>query len=240
MRKKLLRTRTNPAEIRNEGMHYHALATDYDGTLAVEGTVMPELIETLARFKNSGRKLVLVTGRILTELFTVFPDVPVFDRVVAENGGTLYNPITGVEEILAKAPPPELMTALEEQNVPITIGRVLIASVEPHDKTIVRVIRDLGLEHHIIFNKGSIMILPSGVNKATGLVAALHELGLSAETTVGVGDGENDHALLELCGYGVAVQNAVASLKTQAKWVTTFPSGAGVKELIERLLETDR
>ena len=40
------------------------------------------------------------------------------------------------------------------------------------------------------------MILPSGVNKASGLQAALQALGLSAETVIGVGDAENDHAFL--------------------------------------------
>ena len=49
----------------------------------------------------------------------------------------------------------------------------------------------------MIFNKGAVMILPSGVNKATGLAAALEELGLSPHNVVGVGDAENDHAFLE-------------------------------------------
>ena len=39
------------------------------------------------------------------------------------------------------------------------------------------------------------MVLPSGVNKATGLSAALVELGLSRHNVVAVGDAENDHAL---------------------------------------------
>ena len=59
-------------------------------------------------------------------------------------------------------------------------------------------IRDLGLELQVIFNKGAVMVLPSGVNKATGLDAALDELGLSPHNVVGVGDAENDHAFLAL------------------------------------------
>ena len=55
-------------------------------------------------------------------------------------------------------------------------------------------IRDLGLEFQITFNKGAVMVLPAGVNKASGLAAAIGELGLSPLKVVGVGDAENDHA----------------------------------------------
>ena len=33
-------------------------------------------------------------------------------------------------------------------------------------------IRDLGLELHVIFNRDAVMVLPSGINKGTGLRAA--------------------------------------------------------------------
>jgi len=83
------------------------------------------------------------------------------------------------------------------------------------------------------------MILPSGVNKASGLQAALQALGLSAETVIGVGDAENDHAFLEICGLPVAVANAVPALKTKAALVTQHSAGAGVTELIESVLRGD-
>src|SRR5438067_12736811 len=89
-------------------------------------------------------------------------------------------------------------------------------------------------ELHVIFNKGSVMVLPSGVNKATGLTAALAELGLAPEHTVGVGDAENDHAFLSLCGCGAAVANALPALKEKADLVTRGARGAGVTELIGR------
>jgi len=60
----------------------------------------------------------------------------------------------------------------------------------------------LGLELQVVFNKGAVMVLPSGVSKATGLRAALAELDLSPRNVVGVGDAENDHAFLALCECG--------------------------------------
>jgi hypothetical protein len=83
------------------------------------------------------------------------------------------------------------------------------------------------------------MILPSGVNKATGLAALLKEAGISAEEVVGVGDAENDHAFLEYCGVGVAVANALPMLKERADFVTNGARGDGVAELIDMILADD-
>ena len=83
------------------------------------------------------------------------------------------------------------------------------------------------------------MVLPSGVNKATGLKCALQKMRLSAHNVVGVGDAENDHAFLALCGCSVAVANALPTLKSAADIVTTAEQGAGVVELAEELLRDD-
>src|SRR5256885_13925252 len=83
------------------------------------------------------------------------------------------------------------------------------------------------------------MILPSGVNKATGLTAALQELGLSAHNVVGVGDAENDHAFLALCECSVAVENALDTLKERVDWVTNQSHGDGTSELIQAMIATD-
>ena len=91
----------------------------------------------------------------------------------------------------------------------------------------------------VIFNKDAVMVLPSGINKATGLAAALAELGLSPHEVVGVGDAENDHAFLEMCECSVAVGNAIQALKEHMDMVTRGRVGDGVSELIERLVSND-
>src|SRR5579884_3557315 len=83
------------------------------------------------------------------------------------------------------------------------------------------------------------MVLPPGVNKATGLGTALKELRLSLHNTVGVGDAENDHAFLRVCECAVAVANALPAIKEQVDLVTSGADGAGVVELIEALLRDD-
>lgn len=221
-------------------MRYFALATDYDGTLASQGRVDAATVDALARLKKSGRRLILVTGRELRDLKQVFPAYELFDRIVAENGAVLYCPETHAQRALAPAPPRTFVEALQRRGVtPIAIGEVIVATWEPHETAALECIRDQGLELQVIFNKGAVMILPSGVNKATGLAAALAELKLSPHNCVAVGDAENDHALLAACECGVAVANALPTLKAHADLVTIADHGAGVTELIDHLLKDD-
>jgi HAD superfamily hydrolase (TIGR01484 family) len=221
-------------------VRYHALVCDYDGTLATHGQVEAPTLAALERLRASRRKLVMVTGRQLPDLVQVFPRLDLFDRVVVENGAVLYRPSDRSERILAEAPPGELVATLQRRGVsPVSVGRVIVATWEPQETAVLEVIRELGLELQMIFNKGAVMVLPSGVNKATGMDAALMELGLSRHNAVGVGDAENDHAFLARCECSVAVANALAPLKERADFVTAATHGAGVAELIDRLLESD-
>lgn len=218
-------------------MRYFAIATDYDGTLATAGRVPGEALEALRRAKASGRKLILVTGRELDDLLRVFPEIGVFDRVVAENGAVLYRPATRETELLCEPPPAGFVEALRAKSLRhLGVGRVIVATVVPHETEVLEEIRRFGLELQLVFNKGAVMILPSGVNKESGLRAALGELGISRHEVVAAGDAENDHALLAHCGLSVAVANALASLRAEADWVTRGTESRGVIELIERLL----
>ncbi len=110
-------------------MRYHALATDYDGTLAHHGAVHEATVEDLRKFLASGRRLIMVTGRELPELKTVCPCLDLFEWVVAENGGLLYCPATKEERPLADPPKPEFVDSLRQRGVgPISVGRVIVAT----------------------------------------------------------------------------------------------------------------
>lgn len=221
-------------------MRYHALVCDYDGTLATHGRVDDATLAALDRLRASRRMLVLVTGRQLPDLMRVFPRLDLFDRVVAENGAVLYRPSDRGERTLAEPPPEAFVAALRRRGVsPVSVGRVIVATWEPQETAVLEVIRELGLELQVIFNKGAVMVLPSGVNKATGMDAALVELGLSRHNAVGVGDAENDHAFLARCECSVAVANALPALRKRADLVTEGEGGAGVRELIDRLVASD-
>jgi HAD superfamily hydrolase (TIGR01484 family) len=216
-----------------------ALAIDYDGTLARNGRVDGATTDALREVRKSGRKLILVTGRDLADLSNVFSEFELFDLVVAENGGLLFNPASKEEIPLAEAPPAALIERLRELGVsPLSVGRCIVATWEPNETAVLKAIHDLGLELHIIFNKGAVMVLPSYVNKASGLGQALDRLGLSPYNVVGIGDAENDQAFLSSCGCAVAVANALPSVKEKVDFIVA-DHGAGVIELARMLTETD-
>ena len=218
-------------------MRYLALAADYDGTLASHGAVAPETLEALRRLAATGRKLILVTGRRIDDLIRVFPEVGIFDRVVAENGPLLYRPQSRETRVLSEPPPAAFVEKLRRLGVePLTVGQVFVATEQPNERVVLDVIGELGLDLQVILNKGAVMVLPATVNKATGLRAALQELGISAQDVVGIGDAENDEAFLAMCGCGVAVGNALDSLKVRADRVTIAENGAGVREMIESMI----
>ena len=221
-------------------MRYQALATDYDGTLAHNGRVSDDTVKSLEALLATGRRLILVTGRELPQLLDIFLQIELFEWVVAENGGLLYRPSTKEEKVLGEAPPLELLARLAANKVePVSVGRAIVATWEPHEAAVLETIRELGLEWQVIFNKGAVMVLPAGVNKASGLTAALKEMELSPHNVAGVGDAENDHAFLRLCEFSVAVANALPAVKDTADMATAADHGDGVSQLIGAIIEDD-
>lgn len=242
-------------------MNYLALATDFDGTLATDGMVEESTLKALEQWQQSGRKLILITGRQLDNLIAHIPVINVFDWVIAENGAVLYQPSTKVEKLLADRPSEAFITllrdridqkqqSLKNQAIPeefskiaqdqtlevMRAGRVIIATWEPYLDITQKTIQELGVNLQIICNKGAVMVLPEGINKAFGLNALSQLINLPLQQIVGVGDAENDCDFLEQCGYSVAVANALPEVKEKVNWVTQNSRGAGVIELINHLL----
>jgi len=221
-------------------MRYQLLASDYDGTLANQGLVSPEIVEKLRVLQATGRKIVLVTGREMKDLVLVFPEYKVFDYIVAENGAVIHHPATGEEKLLGRSPGADFVLELQRKGVhPLSVGKVIVATWVPHEQAVLDVIKASGSEYQVIFNKGAVMILPPGINKATGLLELLRQLRLSPHNCVGVGDAENDSSLLQVTEAAVAVNNALPALKGMADWVTSSGHGKGVAELIDAMINED-
>lgn len=218
---------------------YRALAADYDDTLAERGVVASATAAALAKLRRAGFQLILVTGRVLPELHEVAGDLSIFDRVVGENGAVLYRPETAEKAVLGPPPDIEFLDTLQQRGVhPLSVGDVIVATGRRHEATIREAILELKRGLQVICNDDSVMVLPTGIDKMSGLQVALDELALSAYEVVGVGNAENDHAFLDQCGFPVAVANAVTALKERARLVTNANRGEGVVELAEMLLET--
>lgn len=212
-----------------------ALGVDFDGTLTEGGCPADRVLEDLSRLRAGGSRVVLVTGRILSELRAVFPDVTdFFDAIVCENGGVIMGP-DGVRR-LAEPIPTDLDQALSSRGVQFRRGDVLVACKANAAAEALDAVHALGIDAQLVFNRSELMILPGAVSKASGLAAALRALGLSPHNAAAIGDAENDHAMLHACELAVAPANAVRSLKAHADLVLPQPDGAAVSELAARVL----
>jgi hypothetical protein len=221
-------------------VNIHVFATDYDGTIAEGNRVSETTARALARVRETGRKLVLVTGRMLPDLQSVCPDVDrMFDAVVAENGALVYFPERREVRTLGDPPEPALVAALERRGVPFDLGRAILATQAAFAEPALAAIQETGVERTLVFNKGALMLLPGGVTKGTGLTAALAALELSPHNMAGIGDAENDHAFLAICECAVAVADAVPALRERADYVTRGMAAHGTVEFIEEHLLDD-
>jgi hypothetical protein len=221
-------------------MNFCSLATDYDGTLAEDGRVAKSTIKALESLRRSGRSVILVTGREIPQLLEVFDRIDLFDWIVAENGALLYHPATTQARLLTEPVPLHFVDEMRKRGVsPISTGGGMVATLWPHRNTVLEVIRELGIERQIILNRDAVMVLPMGVDKASGLVAALKEMKLSWRDVAGIGDAENDLAFLRKCQCSVAVSNAIDPVKAEVNFTTRAACGAGVVELINEILKDD-
>src|SRR6202789_1309658 len=141
-------------------MYYRALATDYDGTIADGGVGDKSTVAPLERLRGGGRRLILVTGRDLSDLQRVMPRLDLFDLVVAENGALLYDPANHEVQALCDPPPAAFVERLRELGVtPLWLGQVVVASCELNEGKVLSAIHDLGLNLGITFNKGAALVL---------------------------------------------------------------------------------
>jgi hypothetical protein len=216
-------------------MRIQAFATDGDGTCLKDNKMLDETADALKQLRSAGIRMLLVTGEHPNEL-KEFPHLELFDHVVAENGAVIVDQRTGAEELLGPRPPAELLVALNNAGVTMHVGRVLIATETDARSVVQSVIDRLGLDWHTVPNRNDLLVLPANITKATGLDMVLKRIHIAPQQVAAIGDAENDCAMIEYCGLGVAVANAVPRVKECAKLITCGQAGHGVIELANRLL----
>ncbi|SCL20725.1 hypothetical protein GA0074692_0962 [Micromonospora pallida] len=210
---------------------YRAVAFDLDGTLTTGGSPSAAVLDRIAALRDDGVRMLLVTGRNLAHLEADFPGLANrFDLVVAENGCVLRT--DDAVRHLVDPVEPALLERLSSAGVAVGRGEVLLGAGADAYDAVVEAVGFLGLDVQVVRNRDELMLLPAGISKGTGLCAALAELDISPHNSMAFGDAENDHAMFAAAELGVAVANAVDSLRRCADLVLTTPNGAGVAELL--------
>ena len=221
-------------------MRHRVLACDFDGTLATEGVCSEATVEALGRVAATGIHLVLVTGRTREELEDVFDPGRLFEAIVLENGAVVLDAATGQKQLLAPRVPNGLVAELQRAGVvPLVVGRVLCSTSWSQEAKLSAAIARLGVDRLVVRNRASAMVMPQGINKRTGIEAALRAIGEPPSATVAVGDGENDIPLFAVAGVSVAVANAIDAVKARADVVLTEPNGKGIQALAAALVAGD-
>ncbi|MEZ5962387.1 MAG: HAD hydrolase family protein [Planctomycetota bacterium] len=209
-------------------MKLRILALDYDGTIAVDGRLDPEVRSAIGDARASGLAVVLVTGRILDDLRCLIGNLRIFDAVVAENGAVLSFPLSGRSSLLAPPVPEAYVRALRDRGVVVHVGSCLV-DLDANDAHVaLDILQRMELPLVCHFNRGRLMVLPQAVSKATGLRAALQIMRLSTHNAAAVGDGENDHELLRVCEVGAAVAWGSPALRAAADMIVDGDGPAAV------------
>ncbi len=226
---------------------FRVLASDYDMTLADGNRLDPATVEALKKARAAGIRLVLVTGRTLPYICgadgLTRDEASLFDRIVSENGAILYDPATNRAKVLGSPPAVELIRQVRElvgeDNAVVGWGSLHVPL--EHAPVIADMAKRLGLHLHWIPGDNHAVFVNIGIDKASGLRAAMRELHIPMRSVVAVGNGSNDVAMVDRhrsgVGMGVAVANAVPELKAVADLVTKACCASGVRELISGLIQ---
>ena len=213
-------------------MYRLVMAFDFDGTLAVNGDVPPEVETALEQCRASGYALFLVTGRRF-ETVRLGRLGDLFAGIVWENGAVLTHTASGETYLPFGHLDARLLKTIEESGIPFERGLAIAATWTPHDQALWRVLSSHGGSTSLEYNKGAVMVLPPGATKGAGLERLLTLCGLSPRNLAAFGDAENDLSMLTLAEVSIAVADAVPAVIEMSDLVTTAPGPQGVLEILK-------
>jgi hydroxymethylpyrimidine pyrophosphatase-like HAD family hydrolase len=221
-------------------MKPRVLALDFDGTIAVNGTVEVDVAAAIQDARDAGLLVILVTGRQLSDLDALFPGRVPFDAIVAENGAVLRLPTLPAPILLSRTPDPRFLAELRRRGIRHQQGLCIVDASADAAPEVVEIIRNLGLPLAITFNLNRLMVLPHGVSKATGLQEVCWRLRISLHNAIAVGNAENDHGMLAACEIGAAVAWGSDELRRRADEVVPGGEPRAVAAYIRGILSLPR
>jgi len=214
-----------------------ALFADFDRTVTGGDLVADEdCLSGIGELRKIGVHTSVVTGR-KKSFMQDFMDAhkEVFDSVVCENGCIAYHlgkwfqlSSCGYFDIVIKR--------FSEGGIEFDHGECIISTEALSEEEAREMLSGIsGL--NAIANIDSVMILPAAVDKGTGVRWLQEKIDISIEETAGIGDGENDLVLREVCGYFGAPATAVEAVRAKADYIATMGYSKGTTEFVEHLME---
>jgi len=220
-------------------MKFGVLALDYDGTIARDGVLDPDVKAAIIEARGRGIVVLIVTGRILSELRQMAGDLKFVDAVVAENGAVLAFP-NAQSKLIGHLPSQVFFDELRRRGIEFKAGQCIVEADAATAPRILAVIRELELPLAMLFNRSRLMLLPQAISKGTGLREALNTLRLSVHNAIAIGDAENDHDLLAACETAVAVGWGSAALQKEADEIVHGDGPRAVAAYIRQVAKETR
>jgi len=205
-----------------------------DATLRVE----PGLVNAILRLKRQGVIFSIVSGRKYDFMADLYQSLNgVVDSFIAENGCVGY--AMGGKHFIAKSDGRDrLLSGLRELEIPYDAGEVVVSIHRSFERPLGRLME--AFPHlHMVRNVDSIMVLPEGVSKATGIKWLMDVYDIMPRELACIGDAENDLEMRSLCEMMGAVCNALPIVKQESDYVCKQSFGCGLQEFLE-YIETRR
>lgn len=192
--------------------------------------------EILKELKKTKIPLFLATGRRLKYVKDLAKKFKVWKAIICENGAIIYFPEENKTITISTHHMRKAKKILKKLDLPgTTTGKILVSTKIENEEEIKKVLGKLVDNLEFTYNVDELMILPKGVSKGLGIRLALRYLNVDIDSTICIGDGENDIDMFLNPGFKVAVANAHPKLKELAHLVTKEENIKGVREVIEKI-----
>lgn len=275
-------------------MNVESVFIDIDGTLMdSHGHITSDSIRLIKKLINNNVKVVINSGRILSEIKTVLRKMDIVLPVIGCNGGFITDDKCDGFKVLNLIPKHALTECME---ICRKQKAIKCYSTAQHFYTDVnfKPFMEMSRVKHVELVKGNLMAEPvyvkenewqdlfknkgyikfnayaenpelqpqleaalseasgislsfkspqfleysaCGINKGYSMLSYLHMHGLSQNTSVAIGDGDNDIQMIEAAGIGIAMGNAEDSLKKQADFVAGRIDENGLSQVLEKLMD---
>ena len=140
-------------------------------------------------------------------------DLACFNAVIAENGAVVDFPASG-RHVWPVIPARAFVDSCGAASPFLWSKPILVAGRVGGNRVLG--VRETEQPLILAFNRGRLMVLPQAIAKSTVCGRRCSRSRVSIHNTVGIGDAENDHDLLDACEVGVAVAWGSPALRAVA------------------------
>ena len=228
-------------------MKYKFIACDYDDTLLPKSGVISDFTkDTIREYIARGGRFAICTGRMFRSIVKIAREFGLHGEIISYQGSLIKN-IDTEETLLVNYIDKDLavdyVEFMKKQNVfpQVYVGDNLCVEKEnPYsmDSSITEPVRNAAIKEfgdRLLINSSkpyNVEAVDAHASKGKAVEFLANKYGISLSDTMTFGDNLNDLQMIEVAGMGVAVGNAVDTLKNAADYIAENCEDDGVAKTI--------